>query len=345
MIKNMEIYRYQAEKLLNTRTELTIYSKRYGIYLKKRLREQFSHEVEISINPQNEQELLLIEKDTGRSKSMYYSRKLVRQIARVMKAEGNMRFWFFKDPVDGMWKGILLPGMTDSYLWELLSRSGMNSGGNLENLEDPDDRIDLRGRRELICFLNRRCQYLIEYRELCALFEIGWSMAAAVDRGCGDGSKNLARGECVTKSGSGDKRQSECRGECETSKKPRQWDLALLYTFSLLRESKRLENRCRRFSPVSMDRPVFRDRSCSLHNLLGWEDPHFSNLEIDEFKGWLTFFERLVLNWLLQERKLGESISLAQSLQQSISEGIASLKEKAIRYYGLDYIRSLLIMV
>ncbi len=21
-----------------------------------------------------------------------------------------MRFWFFKDPVDGMWKGILLPG-------------------------------------------------------------------------------------------------------------------------------------------------------------------------------------------------------------------------------------------
>ncbi len=51
MIKNMEIYRYQAEKLLNTRTELTIYSKRYGIYLKKRLREQFSHEVEISINP------------------------------------------------------------------------------------------------------------------------------------------------------------------------------------------------------------------------------------------------------------------------------------------------------
>lgn len=62
MTKNTEIYRYQAEKLLNTRTELTIYSKCYGIYLKKHLREQFSHEVEISINPQNEQELLLIEK-------------------------------------------------------------------------------------------------------------------------------------------------------------------------------------------------------------------------------------------------------------------------------------------
>ena len=345
MTKNTEIYRYQAEKLLNTRTELTIYSKCYGIYLKKHLREQFSHEVEISINPQNEQELLLIEKDTGRSRSMYYSRKLVRQIARVMKAEGNMRFWFVKDPVDGMWKGILLPEMAGSYLWELLSRGGMKGGGNLENPEEPDDRNDLEGRRELIRFLNRRCQYRIEYGEICALFEIGWNMAAAVDREFGGKNEYLTIGGSVTKGGSGDKRESECGGEYETSKKPRQWELALLYTFSLLRESKRLENRCRRFSPVSMDRPVFRDRSCSLHDLLGWEDPHFSNLEIDEFKGWLTFFERLVLNWLLQERKLGESISLAQSLQQSISEGIASLKEKAIRYYGLDYIRSLLIMV
>ena len=113
------------------------------IYLKKNLIECLHGSVEISIHPENNRELLIREKGNGKVKKTYYSSKVVRNISRAVKAEGKMRFFCMRDEKEGGWRAVLLPEMTESYLWKDL-RNSVN-----ELWED------ITWKKQILCALNR----------------------------------------------------------------------------------------------------------------------------------------------------------------------------------------------
>ena len=157
----------QALRLLQTRCELTIHFKKKKIYLKENLRRQFRHAVEISIHPDNERELLIREKKEGRPKREYYSAMVVRRITDAVGAEGNTRFLCVREQ-DG-WRGMFLPGMTESYLWDNLRKKG----GVPE--------VEISCRDSILQALYRRCRNLAEWEEVDAFYQIGYQMAVCTN--------------------------------------------------------------------------------------------------------------------------------------------------------------------
>lgn len=107
-----------AGLLINTSKQLTVYKKRNQIHLKKELLHQLKHSVEISTHPENPRELLIKEKEDGVRRADYYSAELVQKIAKEVGMDENMRFLCLWDEEEQGWRGVLLPEMKESFLWE-----------------------------------------------------------------------------------------------------------------------------------------------------------------------------------------------------------------------------------
>ena len=104
--------------LENRRFEISVYTDRGQIYLKKSFREQFEHRIEIDINPANPRKLVITELEEGTIRENYFSKKLCAQISEAVGITGNMKFIFIQNQFTECWEGVLLPDMKKSYLWE-----------------------------------------------------------------------------------------------------------------------------------------------------------------------------------------------------------------------------------
>ena len=109
---------YNAGSLGNKSEQLTIYKKRNQIHLRKEFLEQLKYSVEISTHPENPRELLIKEKKNGVPRANYYSAELVRKISKEVGMDGNMRFLCLWDEEEQGWRGVLMPEMKESFLWE-----------------------------------------------------------------------------------------------------------------------------------------------------------------------------------------------------------------------------------
>lgn len=156
---------YEFDGFLKKSMQLTVNCKRNRIYLKKNLIECLHGSVEISIHPENNRELLIREKGNGKVKKTYYSSKVVRNISRAVKAEGKMRFFCMRDEKEGGWRAVLLPEMTESYLWKEL-RNSVN-----ELWED------ITWKKQILCALNRRYCKVAEYEEIRLVYRLAYEMA------------------------------------------------------------------------------------------------------------------------------------------------------------------------
>ena len=65
-------------------------------------------------------------------------------------------------------------------------------------------------------------------------------------------------------------------------------------------------------------------------------------MEIDEFIGRLTGFEKRILSLLADDRDPEDNINFGIGLKVLVREGVQSLRRNAEDYYGKEYIGSLL---
>lgn len=156
---------YSADQLIRDSKLLTIYYKKNQIYLQKNLREQLKSSVEISIHPQNEKELLVRETNIGAVQSIYYCAEIVRKISRAVQVNDNMRFLCIWDEAEKGWRGILLPEMSESFLWENLRRYGEYSGE------------DTTWKQLILHVLYRKCWNLVEREEIDLFYCLAYRMA------------------------------------------------------------------------------------------------------------------------------------------------------------------------
>lgn len=115
-------FKYGGRELIKKSRKLTIRRVGNRIYLNKNFQKEFTYAVEFSLHPRNKRELLIKEKSSGKSKSIYYSAEIVRKISQLVETNGNMRFLCVWDEAEEGWRGILLPEMSDSYLWKNLRK-------------------------------------------------------------------------------------------------------------------------------------------------------------------------------------------------------------------------------
>ena len=156
---------YRADQLIRESKLLTVSCKKNRIYLQKNLREQFSHSVEISIHPNNERELLLREKSSGKLKNSYYSARLVRKISQAVQVNDRMHFLCIRDKEQEGWRGILLPEMSESFLWENLRCYAECSWE------------DTTWKQIILQALYRNCWDLVEREEIDSIYRLVYQMA------------------------------------------------------------------------------------------------------------------------------------------------------------------------
>ena len=122
-------------------------------------------------------------------------------------------------------------------------------------------------------------------------------------------------------------------------------ECVLLCAWSLSAENAKIQRRCQRAEGwFSVDQPIGNEKNCTYKEMWGLEDIHFTNIEVEEFKGRLTYAEKYLLGYL---EKLGEwkdknvsDILLGTTLWQNIY----GLQQKATEYYGREYVYSKLVM-
>ena len=166
-MEKADIYKqYEFDRLLKNSMQLTVYEKRDRIYLKKNLRECIQGPVEISIHPENSKELLIRKIENGTVKKIYYSSKVVRTIAKMVKAKGKLRFFCIWDEKECGWRAILLPAMTESYLWNNLANFGS------EVWED------ITWKKEILRTLYRKYRNVAEFDEIRMIYSLAYKMAA-----------------------------------------------------------------------------------------------------------------------------------------------------------------------
>ena len=161
---------YKVNQLVNERKVLTIYYKRNQIYLGKKLKEQFKHAVEIEIHPKNSQELILREKSDGIPKSIYHSPKCVQKISQEVQVKSNMRFLCIWDEYEGGWRGILLPEMSDSILWENIRYYG--------EIKD----VNITWRQTIISALYQKSWRLVDREEVESVYDIAYQLVMSSNR-------------------------------------------------------------------------------------------------------------------------------------------------------------------
>lgn len=165
-VKNVNnIYlEYAGELLMKSSRQLTIQSKWNRIYLNKNLQKEFRYTVEILLHPHNKRELLIREKRQGKPKSIYYASEIVHKISKAVEMKGNMRFVCIWDESENGWRGILLPEMTESFLWRKVRKY---TGQAIE---------DKTYKNDILRSLYRRYRKEVEYEEIELIYQLAYEL-------------------------------------------------------------------------------------------------------------------------------------------------------------------------
>lgn len=146
--------------------EITVFPKNNLLYLKKAFYEQFIHKIEICMNEDYAGELIVKELNEGVIQKKYYSKSLVSEIVKSSKNEKTMNYAFFKDTERGIWRGILLPKLNGSILWDDLYKLQTK----MEILRDAPA-------QPIIYKMRRKYSSLIEWDELQNYYLLGFEIA------------------------------------------------------------------------------------------------------------------------------------------------------------------------
>lgn len=303
--------------LLKKSPQLTVCQKRNRIYLRKNLCDQLCSSVEISIHPRNARELLIREKKDGTPKRDYYSVKLVREIAKALETEGNMRFLCIWDEREDGWRAVLLPEMTASYLWNNLRKHADKTWTEAAHDKSIGEDgawkdaawIETVWTERILWALSWKYGKLVEYEEIRMMYRLAQELAVSADIFDADEI----------------------------------WYLILMYASALLDEIQRVQRRCMRAeASLSFDQPLGKEDGYSLHEVwTGGGIPHMQ-MEIREFIDKLSGFEKRILSLLADDRDPEDNINFGVGLRVLVREGVQSLRRKAEDYYGKEYIGSLL---
>ena len=162
-------FKYGGRELIKKSRKLTIRRVGNRIYLNKNFQKEFTYAVEFSLHLRNKRELLIKEKSSGKSKSIYYSAEIVRKISQLVETNGNMRFLCVWDEAEEGWRGILLPEMSDSYLWKNLRKY---TGQLIQ---------DTMYRDSILYNLYRRYGKEIEYEDIGLGYELAYQFVFSAD--------------------------------------------------------------------------------------------------------------------------------------------------------------------
>ena len=100
------------------KNEVTVSPKCNRIYVRRSFEKKLKYALDIKINPENSKELIIEEKTDQKKRKGFSSKKLIGEIADAVGTNENMHFYFVKGPESNRWRGILLPELKTSYLWE-----------------------------------------------------------------------------------------------------------------------------------------------------------------------------------------------------------------------------------
>lgn len=115
--KNKRIFNIN---FIRERHEVTVSPQYNRIYIRKKFAENFRHALDIKIHPENAKELMIEEKPDQKNRRGFSSKKLIRELAGAVGTNEKMHFYFEKEENGKGWRGILLPELKTSYLWENL---------------------------------------------------------------------------------------------------------------------------------------------------------------------------------------------------------------------------------
>ena len=153
----------EIKKMLKTMCEVTVYSERNQIYLKKHFREQLGSNIEISINRKNKKEMIIKETGEGRCKTNYYSKEIVEELSNAVNKTGNLQFVFLYDLKEEIWRGVLIPNFEESYLWNELKNQAQESNEYEQFYEE---------KKLIVTIMKRRYWSIIEYEEVEFLYSV-----------------------------------------------------------------------------------------------------------------------------------------------------------------------------
>ncbi len=103
---------------IKEKNEVTVSTKCNRIYVRRNFEKKLKCALDIKINPENSKELIIEEKTDQKKRKGFSSKKLIREIADKIGTNENMHFYFIKEAECNRWRGILLPELKKSYLWE-----------------------------------------------------------------------------------------------------------------------------------------------------------------------------------------------------------------------------------
>ena len=75
---------------------------------------------------------------------------------------------------------------------------------------------------------------------------------------------------------------------------------------------------------------------------MGNREVQYNNLELNEFRSWLTAGQRLVLGLLEYGIDIEKNCSLGVWTKEYFLSAVNGIRETAFDYFGRDYIRSML---
>lgn len=292
-----------VKEILSMRNIVTISAKRKTLYISKYFREKLHGEITITINEDNSRELILRESGEGECRGRSGCARLWREIQTEMGIEDNARFMFFPSEDRAHWIGYMLPSWGKSYLWCEIEETAADGGKNKKCGGD----LILRDRMVIYC-IRRRYLRLLEYDEVENCCRLGILMA-----------------------------------EKQEMEPGRQNVLCILYANELLRYTVRVMRRCSRIeSTVSLNAKITAGSRESYENFWGTEEVQYNNLELNEFRSWLTEGQRLVLGLLGRGMDIEKNCSLEVRTKEYFLSAVTGIRETAFDYFGREYIRSML---
>lgn len=303
-MKNCGVNSRWIKEILCMRNIVTISAKRKTLYVSKYFREKLHGEVMITINEDNPRELILRESGEGECRVRSGCASLWREIRNEMGMEDNVRFMFFLSEDRSHWVGYMLPSWGKSYLWYGIEEPVASDMGNEKRGAD----LTLKDRTVIYC-IRRRYLRLLEYDEVENCCRLGKLMA-----------------------------------EKQEMEPERQNVLCVLYANELLRHIARAMRRYSRIeSPISLNREIMAGSRESCEIFWGTEEVQYNNLELNEFRSWLTAGQRLVLGLLEYGIDIEKNCSLGVWTKEYFLSAVNGIRETAFDYFGRDYIRSMLV--
>ena len=292
-----------VKEILNMRNIVTISAKRKTLYISKYFREKLQGEIRITINQDNPKELILRESGEGECRMRSGCARLWSEIQAEMDVEDKVRFMFFRSEDRSHWIGYMLPSWEKSFLWRGIEEQA--AGSRKGNGSSAD--LTLRDRTVIYCICGRYLR-LLEYDEAENCCRLGKLMAEV--QGIEPGRRNV---------------------------------LQILYANELIRHIVRVTRRYSRIeTEVSLNAEIADASRDTYENFWGTEDVHYKNLELTEFRGWLTAGQRLVLRMLEHGMDMEKNFSMGVRIKDYFLSAVNAIRERVFDYFGRDYIRSML---